>query len=669
MSANVYKNIPGRHYLRSKIDKAAEAFGRAYPDQLLFCVVNPLLGEEEYEYENPGVVLLSPNHKLIFIGNNEEDLEQYVSDFISDVDALSKNFKYQRYIKRSREWKDRIVKSVVIRDNENLDFCELIAGDVNTVGHGDYRLIKYLISLITGSINELQGEALAESDNLLDEVKRKIVLFDADQTRFLYTNYAVKKIISVQGLSGTGKTELLLHKLREIYSKITDTDKLKIFFTCHNIALANELRGRIPSFFNKMRMNRQISWNSELWVSNAWGSHSDPDSGLYAYICDFYGLPFYTFREAGSYDSIFSRLKESIERIPPKDFTPCLDYILVDESQDFPEVFFDVCKKVVSQKVFTAGDVFQNIFYQKQERPKEVTISLHRCYRTDPRTLMFAHTLGLGLKERKRYNWFKKKEWEAFGYIYSENRREQTISLRRHPITRFEGRDLEASVQISHGTHVNRVLEVIRNLQNEYPNIRPGDIAVIMIDDDREIYSYMDTLAGRIQTEFDGWGVARGHEDKHTHPDKVYLTNTNNVKGLEFPFVICITSNILDSYIYRNKLYTMLTRSFITTYLLVKESRRISFLQSTIDAINRDNEIGNISIPNSTELNQIQHALIEEVDSSLSLDEILTKIFNDEGIEESDKQNSLKEMLMNSKIDKTDEDRIRDFIRQTKRFV
>ena len=37
-----------------------------------------------------------------------------------------------------------------------------------------------------------------------------------------------------------------------------------------------------------------------------------------------------------------------LNAIPSKNFKPCFDYILVDESQDFPEVFFDVCKKVVT---------------------------------------------------------------------------------------------------------------------------------------------------------------------------------------------------------------------------------------------------------------------------------------------------------------------------------
>lgn len=78
-------------------------------------------------------------------------------------------------------------------------------------------------------------------------------------------------------------------------------------------------------------------------------------------------------------------------------------------------------------KVYTAGDVFQNIFYQKHERPKGVDIFLRRCYRTDPRTLMFAHALGLGLKEDRKFNWFSTEEWDSFGYESIRNREKKYV--------------------------------------------------------------------------------------------------------------------------------------------------------------------------------------------------------------------------------------------------
>lgn len=84
----------------------------------------------------------------------------------------------------------------------------------------------------------------------------------------LYIRNFQNKVVTIQGLSGTGKTELLLHKLKDLYTSEDDT---KIFFTCHNIALANTLRERIPTFFNFMKVEKQIEWNKRLWVNRALG--------------------------------------------------------------------------------------------------------------------------------------------------------------------------------------------------------------------------------------------------------------------------------------------------------------------------------------------------------------------------------------------------------------
>lgn len=97
---------------------------------------------------------------------------------------------------------------------------------------------------------------------------------------------------------------MLLHKLKDLYTKDEDT---KIFFTCHNIALAKKIRQRIPPFFDFMKVDRQIKWNERLWVTHAWGSHSNENSGLYAYICNFYGITFYKYSNIINYEFIFSQ--------------------------------------------------------------------------------------------------------------------------------------------------------------------------------------------------------------------------------------------------------------------------------------------------------------------------------------------------------------------------
>lgn len=99
-------------------------------------------------------------------------------------------------------------------------------------------------------------------------------------------------------------------------------------------------------------------------------------------------------------DIVCKNAIENLIKIP--EIEPCFDYILIDESQDFPSSFFDLCELVVAKTIFTAGDIFQKITDDVPEM-NSVSYLLNRCYRTDNRTLMFAHALGLGLFEKRHW--------------------------------------------------------------------------------------------------------------------------------------------------------------------------------------------------------------------------------------------------------------------------
>lgn len=81
------------------------------------------------------------------------------------------------------------------------------------------RKTNLVIGLLTGSINnKIDTLELETPVDILSAVKNKIMLFDGDQTNFIF-NKNIKKRILIQGLAGTGKTELLLHKIRELYTE------------------------------------------------------------------------------------------------------------------------------------------------------------------------------------------------------------------------------------------------------------------------------------------------------------------------------------------------------------------------------------------------------------------------------------------------------------------
>ena len=323
----------------------------------VYIISSPLGEKYSYEFEKNAIVILIPKHKIIFMNLSEDDenFRNYYDDFIEDLNSISDKYKYKEYIGRPRDWKSKNTTKVNISNYTNIERLLL---ETQIDDKKDQRISDFLISLLIGSINDIEKIGSEVPNSLLEKVKKNIILFDGDQTKFIYQEFS-NKVVTIQGLSGTGKTELLLHKLKDLYTSEDDT---KIFFTCHNIALANTLRERIPTFFNFMKVEKQIEWNKRLWVNRAWGSRGDINSGLYSNICNFYNIPFLRFSPVTNYQRIFSEALSFINNIEESEFEYAFDYILVDERQDFPEVFFELCEKITRKKVFVAGDIFQDIF-------------------------------------------------------------------------------------------------------------------------------------------------------------------------------------------------------------------------------------------------------------------------------------------------------------------
>ena len=652
---------------KSVIDKFKTYLSEEDKATQIYIITAPLGGKYTYDYEENVLVILIPKHKIIFLNLSDErssDFENYYEDFIEDLASISDKYEYKEYIGRPRDWKKNNTEKANLEDFNKASLKDFLNNSkINDLK--DQRIGEFLISLLIGSINDIQQKGIEVPMSLLEKVKRNIILFDGDQTRFIYENFSDKKAVTIQGLSGTGKTELLLHKLKDIYLKEKNS---KIFFTCHNIALANTLRERVPSFFNFMKVDEQIEWKKRLWVSRAWGSQKDINSGLYSYICNFYNIPFLGFGYNVDYNKIFSEALDFLNNIPSRDFEYAFDYILVDERQDFPEVFFKVCEKIAKEKVFIAGDVFQDIFENLDKKQLEVNIILNKCYRTDPRTLMFAHSVGLGLFEKNKFNWFDDEGWRALGYILERDNNNDELHLTREPIRRFE--DIETdnfeSVEIVKSTHTNEIVSIINKIIDKDKNTKPDDISIILLDDNKKIYQYIDTLSNNINTTFN-WTVNRGYETKQKIENTLYISNPNNIKGLEFPYVICVTGGIQNTYKYRNILYTMLTRSFIQSYLLLNPSENLEEIEKGLSIINEKKYIRTIE-PTDEEKEKIQRKLINlRKEQSLSYEDFLKSIFDELGIPK-ESIPPIKTALSASNIEKFDRDKTISFIQTIKDF-
>ena len=525
---------------------------------------------EEYEHYNC-FLLLSAGYKAAMINYSEQEVtfRNYCDDVEESVSYLFTKYEYRKELGRFRSFFEPLKE--IISDIHELNDLNEFFGKIKLMDLKQKRYSNILVSLCTGSINDISRIKGSLPETLLDRVKQKIQLFDADQTRFIYQHLDQKRV-KIQGLSGTGKTELLLHKLKELYSK---KDTHKIFVTCHNKILADALHSKIPKFFNFMKVSQQIEWEEQLWCTNAWGRYGDENSGFYRYLCSFYDLIYYRYNRFTSFDDVCRiAVSEIKKKKREREFQYAFDYVLVDECQDFPESFFELCDLVTEKQVYIAGDIFQSIFETHELADYSADYFLTKCYRTDPKTLMFAHALGLGLFEEKKLRWLKEADWQACGYTYSE--KNGLIKLSREPVRRFLDIDEKyKSVEIS-SFNVDdvavKVLAIINKIKNECEDVTMNDICIILLDDNDYTYTWANLIENKINVEL-GWTINKAYESKHTIKDTLLISNRNNVKGLEYPFVICVTKGLVGSAHYRNSIYTMLTRSFLKSYLLISDNQ------------------------------------------------------------------------------------------------
>jgi len=595
-------------------------------------VLDKPVSERRYQYlYGEAIVILIPKVKILFInvGEDTESFEDFTYEFIEDLGYISDKYEYKSFLDRPKKWRNDLIEEIEFGTND--DIISLIQR--NSLNGLNARKGELLISLLTGSINDIDrvdGELPTSS---LEQIKKNIILFDGEQTRFIFQKKD-KKRITIQGLAGTGKTELLLHKLKDIYLNVENS---KIFFTCFNKILAKNLKERIPDFFDFMKVDEQIKWDERLWVERSWGSQANKNSGVYSFICSHYNIPFQSYRWNVTFETV---CKNALERLNQLEldglFEPFFDYILIDESQDFNESFFRLCEKVTKYQVFIAGDIFQNIYDYDKITENKPDFLLNRVYRTDPKTLMFAHTVGFGILERPVVRWLTDEEWQACGYIIEKQG--DRYSFSREPLRRFENiNDNIPSIKLCVAEdyeYLDKVLWAIKDIQKSNPTVEPGDIGVVFLENNHSNYKLAEKLIINIDQMF-GWSAIKGYEVKNKKKDFLFISNRNNIKGLEFPFIICITTTPLNTNTsIRNSLYMMLTRSFLTSYLILSEDN--GDLNSKLkEAVKKIVDTGYLEVkkPKPNEImdksklmleaneNKSQYDIVEEILQSLEIED------------------------------------------------
>jgi len=620
-------------------------------------ILNKVLSkiDDEYSYEieeqlNKICVILIPDYYPMILKEdslNEEIYTDFKEEFLTSINSIADKFGFSKNdcLGKITKWK-KFFKDINIK---NLNLEEYLISDFILK-----RKIKILISLIIDSQNEAERICNLEEDaSILEKVKKRIRLFDAEQTRFLY-NEPDKKIITIQGLSGSGKTELLLHKIKRYFETQLNSNMV---LTCHNKVLAKKLENRIEEFFDFMGVRNKNRWRDRIYVGNAWG-------GFYKQICIDNNITFLSFRQENNFEKV---CEIAIQELKNKNVIKKYDYIFIDESQDLPQKFFELCEILSKNKVYIVGDIFQDIFGNKIKRITEVDFTLKESYRTHPKTLMFAQGIGLGLMEEedKIIDCLKPDEWESCGYGIT-NLNNNIYRLKRENLAIFtDENNINKPIEFQKINDFSLLKDTLESIKTNYPDLKLGDITIVVLfkknQSTYKIISKIENLLYQMDLDY-----VVSYESREYYDNKIFVTNQNNVKGLEFPFVICISDKINFEKLttteikFRNSLYMTLSRSFLKTFWFsIEDEEYLNNIQQKSQSIIDNLEL-TIKIPENCEEIKTRALNIIEENETMSFRDFLNMIYDEVKLNSEERKTANRLILQTPKFNTEDFQKIRD---------
>lgn len=203
---------------------------------------------------------------------------------------------------------------------------------------------------------------------------------------------------------------------------------------------------------------------------------------------------------------------------------------------------------------------------------------------------------------------------------------------------------------------------MIGKIHEEFKTVKPEDIAIIFLDTEKYIYQYAEDLERTIGINL-GIECNIAYESKKTEKGKILISNRYNVKGLEYPFVICITQKILRDKSYRNTMYTMLTRSFVRSYLILPEGDNNGFTKDMYDGgqiIMKEKKIV-VTAPTPKEQDEIK-AWMKGGKQALSLEDRINQIFEELQIVDLNIRDTIRQSLIGIPI-KNNDGKLRELIK------
>ena len=527
----------------------------------------------------------------------------------------------------------RLLKSKVLRKNRSqlaipitpIIFCDSVEAD-SVYDISDSEIISSMQSL-QELIESLEGETIGDTAfdearsviegakaltrsnkrivenpeqhpaaSALAELESEIANFDQKQrSAALITINGPQRI---RGLAGSGKTVILAMKAAHLHMTRPND---KILLTFNTKSLKSSIKNLVTKFFRHYK-EVDPDWRN-IHIIHGWGGANA--NGTYSDACRRAGRTPFTYGAAKSAAPTgVDPLEYACQDLMRKEIIePYFDHVLIDEGQDFPAGFYELCFKLTkgdrdSKNIVWAYDDLQNILNVRMRTPEELfgidddgqaRVSLERaatglpfqftndtvlskCYRNQRQVLLTAHALGFGIYSNIVQLLESDDHWKDVGYEvtsndYSTGSQIEIIRPVENSPVALHGEGLplliESYMAQSFDDEVSWVTSSITSFLEQ--GLTPEDIIVVALDD-RHMKSYFKALSARLAA----LGIATNniHADPYSDPpfsipQKITLSTIYRAKGNEAAVVhvIGIDATALRLRGERNKLFTAFTRT------------------------------------------------------------------------------------------------------------
>jgi superfamily I DNA and RNA helicase len=427
----------------------------------------------------------------------------------------------------------------------------------------------------------------------LAALEAEIANFDEHQRRAAIVT--IEGAQRIRGLAGSGKTVILAMKAAHLHLTNPDAHILVTFYTK---SLRASLKAMITRFFRNYR-DEDPDWDS-IHIRHGWGGATL--EGVYADACkraDRVPLNFAAAKASSSADPFDFACRSLLDA---NVVAPFYDHVLIDEGQDFPSGFYQLCYALAKgardrKSIIWAYDELQNIFNVRLRTPEELfgtdpdgepRISLDRtsgrlpagasndtvlskCYRNQREVLVVAHALGFGIYSTIVQLLESREHWEDVGYRVETDQYEvgERISILRPQENSPSSLQVPPRTPLIATQVASTIVEELQWVVEEIVDFIAGglnaeDIMVVCLDDRhaRDYFRDLSVALARKKISTNNI-IAPYTEPPFTIPGHVTLSTVYRAKGNESAVVFAMGVDAAStlSRAGRNVIFTALTRT------------------------------------------------------------------------------------------------------------